>query len=374
MSIQDERELRGRLSGLLADIEPAPAPVASAMRRGNVIRMRRWVSAAAGVAVLAAGAVVLPGLIRGHHAVAPVESRHYKVTADVLGPTAKHGVIGAGKINNKRWKIVIDDTLGSGCQTLPFELICGPKYTTPVKPREINIGGATDGRTQFQYGPVGSDVTRVVFRLSNGAELDVRPVSAAGYRWIAVAAPVHALVEAESFVGGSEHQYQYAVPYVAPLYSEFVTWLQPGQPGLPRAFAHLGSGKVDGAAWSISVSIGPWGYCVAFADGGTCIPTASRPPLPHIGKPLQQRTCTTLFQGLSSKQVASACFMVLPAGVKNVVLRFADGSRMRLVATLVGGARTIGYGVPNRPKVVRVLEFGFRGQLVGSVSGADWSC
>ena len=65
MSIQDERELRERLGGVLYSIEPGPPPVALTMRRGKGIRMRRWISVAAGVAVLAAGAVALPGLLQG---------------------------------------------------------------------------------------------------------------------------------------------------------------------------------------------------------------------------------------------------------------------------------------------------------------------
>ena len=86
MSIQDERELRERLGGLLCGIEPSSAPVAGTMRRGKGIRMRRWISAAAGLAVIAAGAVVLPGLLHSHPA-GPVAPLHYKVT--VQPPTTR---------------------------------------------------------------------------------------------------------------------------------------------------------------------------------------------------------------------------------------------------------------------------------------------
>jgi hypothetical protein len=60
--------------------------------------------------------------------------------------------------------------------------------------------------------------------------------------------------------------------------------------------------------------------------------------------------------------------------VKNVVIKFADGSHLRLVATLLGGMRTVGYAIPNRPKVVRTLEYGFAGQLVGSAPAPSWGC
>ncbi len=218
-------------------------------------------------------------------------------------------------------------------------------------------------------GTVGPDVTRVVIQLSDGTELDLRPITAYGHRWVAAAAPVHAMVTAESFVGRSE--YLYAVAYQP--FSEFVTWLRPGQLGMPRAARQLGSGKIDGVPWEVSVSVGPWGYCAQFADGGTCTPEAARPQPPLIGKPLQQLTCGGIDTS-KGKQIAVAAVVAIPAGVKNVVLKFADGSHLRLVAIPVAGVRTIGYAIPLRPKVVRTLEYGFAGQLVGSVSGANWGC
>jgi hypothetical protein len=371
MSIQDERELRGRLGVLLDGVELGPAPVATTMRLGRGIRMRKWVTAAAGVAVLAAGAVVLPGLIQGQRAVAPVASRHYKVTVQALGPTARGGVIGAGTINNKHWQIVVDKSLGEGCTTTLYRLTCGPGYSGAVGPREVSLNGATAGGVQFQMGTVGPDVTRVVIQLSDGTELDLRPVGAYGHRWVAVAAPLHAMIRAESFVGRSE--YLYAVAYQASSYSEFVSWLRPGQPGLPRAAGQLGSGKIDGVSWGVSMSVGPWGLCVQLADGGGCSPNpvSQRPAL--IGKPLQPLTCGGL-DNRNGKQIAVVGAVAIPAGVKNVVLKLGDGSHMRLVAIPLGGLRMIGYAIPNRAEVVRTLEYGFAGQLVGSASGANWKC
>jgi hypothetical protein len=182
---------------------------------------------------------------------------------------------------------------------------------------------------------------------------------------------VRATVEAESFVGSSE--YQYAVPYIASDYSEFVTWLRPGQPGLPRDTRQVGSGKIGGVTWHDTVAAGPWGYCVLFSGGSACTPAATRLQPPQIGKPLLQLSCSRLFN--SQRQIpASTGVVAVPAGVKNVVLTLADGSHMRLVAVPAAGLRLIGYAVPSRPKVVRMLEYGFAGQLVGSVSGGDWGC
>lgn len=370
MSIQDERDLRTRLGGLLDSVDPAPVPAARVMRRGRVIRMRRWASAAAGVAVLAAGAVVLPGLIRGHQQVTPAASRHYSVTLQDLGPTAKAGLIGAGTINGKHWRVVLDNSQGDGCALETYLMACGQQYGGNVGPRQVNLNAAGGGPTQFQIGTVGPDVTRVVIRLSNGRELDLLPISAYGHRWIAAAAPLHAMIGAETFVGRSE--YQHAIPYVGSTYTEFVTWLRPGQPGLPRAFATVGSGTIHGVAWSTSVSMGPWGYCVAFANGGTCYPTTTS-LAPRIGKPLLQLTCGPLYPG-AGRPVGASGVVLIPAGVKNVLIKFADGTHLRLVATYVGGTRAIGYAIPSRPKVVRTLEYGFAGQLLASLSGSNWGC
>jgi hypothetical protein len=316
---------------------------------------------------------VLPGVIQGHRAPAPTASRHYTVTVEQLGSTAKGGVIGSGTINNKHWRAVLDKTMGTnqGCGATVYLLTCGPNPGGPVGPRDVNLGLAGAGSTQFEYGPVGSAVTRVVVRLGNGTVLDLSPVTAYGHRWVAMAAPVHSVVEAESFVGGAE--YRYAIPYVSNSFSEFVMWLGLGQVGLPRSSARVGSGKLGGVAWRETVSVGPWGYCAAFADSSMCIPTAIRPQLPRIGKPLALLSCEPL-SPKSGKRIGSEGVGLLPAGVKNVVLKFADGTHLRLVAAYVGRTRSFGYAIPNHPKVVSTLEYGFAGQLVGSASGTNWNC
>jgi hypothetical protein len=367
MSIQDERALRARLGGLLETIDPAPVPAARVIRRGRMIRMRRWVSAAAGVAVLAAGGAFLPGLIRDNGA-APMGAQHYTVTVQHLGSTAKGGVVGAGTIDNKRWRVVLDKAFGDGCSPRPYLLMCGSTYNVPAAPREVNLGAIGGDGTQFQLGTVGADVTRVVIRLSNGTALDLRPVSAFGHRWIAVETPSGATVEAESFVGRTE--YRYAVAYVTNGFAQFAAWLRPGQRGLRRASASVGSGSVGGVTWQASVKIGPWGYCTSAAGGGSCAATAE---LPAIGQKLLQFVCAPLYWAGSTKQVGAASVVVLPRGVKNLVLRFADGSQLRLVATYVGGTRAIGFGLPKRPGVVRAEEYGFAGQFLGTTS-ALWAC
>jgi hypothetical protein len=295
-------------------------------------------------------------------------SRHYKVTTQDLGSTAKGGVVGAGTINDKRWQVVLDKAMGDGCAPRPYLLICGSAYTVPAGPRDVNLSAIGGSSTQFQLGTVGADVTRVVIRLSNGTALDLWPISAFGHRWVAVAAPSSAIVEAQSFVGRSE--YRYAVPNVTNGFADFVAWLPPGQPGLRRASASVGSGSVDGVTWQGSVKIGPWGYCTSAAGGWSCAPAVTPPA---IGEKLLQFICAPLDAAGTAKEVGASSVVVLPKGVKNLVLRFADGSQLRLVATYVGGTRAVGFGLPTRPRVVRADEFGFAGQFLGTTT-ALWRC
>ena len=271
MSIHDERELRQRLGGLLDAIEPSPAPVARTARQGRGIRMRRWISVAAGLVLIAAGAVVIPGLIQQHTPV-PAAPMHYKVTVTSLGPNARSGVVGEGTIDNKRWRVVLTPGMGAGCSPEPYLLTCGLVYGVSVGPNEVSLNSASANGTQFELGTVGADVTRVTVQLSNGTEVDLTPVAAGGRRWVAFAAPLLTVREAVSFVGSSE--YRYAIPYVGNRNAEFVTWLRPGQRGLARVTRQLGSGVVDGVPWHASAEAGPWGYCVTFANGSTCMPAA----------------------------------------------------------------------------------------------------
>jgi hypothetical protein len=41
----------------------------------------------------------------------------------------------------------------------------------------------------------------------------------------------------------------------------FGVWLTPGQHGLTRASGRIGSGTVNGTAWSVTAYLGPWGIC-----------------------------------------------------------------------------------------------------------------
>lgn len=370
MSSHDERDLRARLSVLLDGVEPSLPPVTQVVRRGRGIRMRRWISVAAGLAVLAAGGALVPGLLQGHR-VSPSAPLHYKVTVTNLGERARAGVVGEGTINEKRWRVVVTDH--DGCTLQPYLLTCGLEADHAAGPRQVTlVDSFFVGGTQLELGGVGADVTRVVIGLSNGTELSLRPVSAGGQRWVGVAAPMRTITRAVSFVGKSE--YQHALPYVTGGAANFVTWLRPGENGLPVANASVGAGELDGVSWHTAVHTGPWGYCTSFVNGNGCLDVTSPPRLLPGGKLITSLACGPLYTSTGKRSGASSGVMAVPPDVKDVVLRFADGSRLRLAATAIAGTRVFGYAIPSHPAVVKTLEYGVTGQLLHSVAGGGWLC
>ena len=360
MSVHDERELSTRLSGLLDGLEPRPAPVTQVVRRGRGIRMRRWISVAAGLAIIAAGAALIPGFLQTHR-VTPMTPLHYKVTVTTLRGSANGGVVGEGTIGTKRWRVVVNRTMSAGCTAQGYVATCGFGDRSGVGPREVILGGVGNG-PQFEAGTVGADITRVAIHLSNGTVLSLRPVSAYGLHWIAVAAPLHAITWAVSFVGQSE--FQYAIPYNGKGIAQFGAWLRPGQAGLPVANRSVGR-----PAWHLAVHAGPWGYCATDAGGSACFPVTSRTQLLSGGVVVLTMSCV---QPVTSANKPTIGVVAVPTDVKDVLLIFAGGRRLRMASIAVGGIRVVGYAIPAKPKVVRVLEYGASGQLVHSANGTDW--
>ncbi len=360
MSIQDERELRERLGGLLYGIEPSSAPVAGTMRRGKGIRMRRWISAAAGLAVIAAGAVVLPGLLHSHPA-GPVAPLHYKVTVQPPGPGAKAGLVAHGIIDGRPWQVVVQGGPGNGCEVAPHVLTCGLRYGSQPGPGQVSVESASAGSTVFELGTVGANVTRVVVQLSNGTELDLRPTLIGGFRWIAFAAPALTIQRAASYAGGVE--LQYAIPYRN---AEFVAWLRPGQAGPRRARYLIGAGSLNGKSWSAYASVGPWGICLEGAgDAGDCVAGLGyfRPGGTAVNREL---VCGPT--GAAQWYGATAA-----PGVRSVRIRLSDGSFITAhPVAITGGAKLYVVAVPKALRFVNWTAFDKGGQVLGT--GTGWYC
>lgn len=371
MSIQDERELRARLGGLLDNIEPRPAPVARSVRRGRGIRVRRWISVAAGLAIIAAGAVLVPRLLVPHH-MAPAAPLHYKVTVQQLGAEAHGGVIGAGVTDGKHWQVIAS---GTGTTTtimttgVPSARATFPVPTGSPASFQSEGGGPGNGAVVVLDATVAHNVTAISVSLPDGELLNLQPVAWHGYRWVAVVLPWRVpIVRAVAYSGTTE--LGYAVPFGD---TELTVWWKPGQVPPRRATASIGSGVVDGISWQSTAYAGPWGYCYAFTSGTDCIDSAS-PQLVPAGQQISQMGCTRLGSHPDSPTAPTESIAAAANDVQKVVLRFSDGSTASFPVRVVGGQRVFGYAVPGHLRVVRSVEYGSAGQVVGSTTGAGWTC
>jgi len=123
-------------------------------------------------------------------------------------------------------------------------------------------------------GAVAADVTYVTVTLTNAAVLTLHPVTVYGSRYVVFAAPDGTAVKVTAYSSRGEIASAIAFTGVDEL-DEFIAWLTPGQHGLPRATGLLGSGTVDGHAWSATAYLGPWGICGHVGGTTGCRPATS---------------------------------------------------------------------------------------------------
>jgi hypothetical protein len=268
VSVQDEREFRERLGGLLDGIEPAPAPVFRAMRQGRGIRMRRWVSAAAGLAVLAAAAVAVPFFLHQTSRTAPVAPLHYSVTVDQPSPHWKSGLVGEGTENGHRWSVVLSGR-GNGLMVLGSDegIVFGTNFTAGSAPAAGMHWAGGRASSMSVLGILRHDVTSVTVVLSNGERLELTPVTYEGQRYVAITIPRNANITSVEAMRG-HIELAYSIPYQV---GGWDNWWQPGQTQFPpRAAKTLATGFANGLAWQIRAQFGPWGYCWTVVGGDLC--------------------------------------------------------------------------------------------------------
>jgi len=370
VSIHDQRELRDRLGSLLYGIEPGPPPVVDTMRRGKGIKMRRWTSVAAGVAVVAAGAVVLPGVLRGQ-AARPMAPLHDKVMVSPIGAGAPAGLIGQGTTDGRRWTVVMSPqgkgvTLtGRGLSgALPYYQDIASQFTP--SPAALTTTGS--GPTVLEFGTVRADVTRVVISLPDGEVVSLTPVSWRGRSWVAVLLPARVpIVRAVLYT--SRGELAYAVPFRD---TQLDVWWQPGQVGPARLTKSIGSGVVDGQPWHAAADIGPWGYCYTVSSESTCIDSTVSPLLLAAGALASPMICGSLDS--PGAGAARAGFGAAAVAVRRVVLKYSGGRTAAFPTVAIGRGRMFGFAIPGGHKVTGSLLYGAAGQVLESTSGAAWEC
>jgi hypothetical protein len=369
MSVQDEHELRARLGTLLDSIEPRPAPVMRTVRRGKGIRMRRWISVAAGLAVIVAGAALLPGLLQPHR-VAPITQLHYKVTLTKLKPVARYGVIGAGVTNGHRWHVTM-----SGQADNPTAIPSGfaemaTSTSPPVAGWPAGLQEETNGSRSAAvvWGIVSKDVTHLDISLPDGATVKLTPVRWGGHRWVAVVLPPDLrIVRAVAYAGRTE--LGYSVPFGT---VGLVSWWKPGQVGPRRLTKLIGAGHTNGISWRDMAEIGPWGYCYTIPGGSDCIDSDTNPLLVRAGQVIDPMSCGPIGGGNAST-APTAGLVAAASDVRKVVLKYSDGSTATFPAAAADG-RLVGYAIPAHLSVVSSVEYGAAGQVVGHTGAKTWQC
>jgi hypothetical protein len=336
MSTHNEPDLIERLDRALDAITPRPAPVAEAVRQGRAIRTRRRMSAAAGLAVVAAAGVAAPLLLHRPPSPRPAAET---VTVYPPGPGSPTGLIASGTVGSHRWRVSTDRPgsavagRGNQCFTALGVLGCGPvSHASQSAPVELT--GTSAGGMMAEYGPVALDVSYLTVRLATGQLLTLHPATVFGTRYVAFAAPLHLAVQ--RVTAYSRHgELTTAVPFNAPAGPAVVNlWLAPGQPGLPRATRLVGSGTSAGSAWSVTGYLGPWGACVASRGGGaitsSCI--GARPPL------------GTSVLGWSAG-APRVVYGSAAASVAHVLVTLASGRTIRVPAVQVGSQKFFAFAL-----------------------------
>lgn len=367
MSIEDERELRGRLDGVLEAITPSPAPVAATLRRGKTIRTRRRIGVAAGLAAAVGIALAAPGLVHQIVRQPPVTPVHHKWVLTVYppGPRPPKGEIAWGTINGKTWQITVSSGLipGDVCFGLngqnPF---CDSGLSSSDQSDPVSfMGSADDKGVDYIYGVVRPDVARVVIALADGTRLTLYPYPDLRQRWVAF--PVPTDVAIASATAYSKHA---ELGYAVPQGETFAAWLRPGERGLPRATYPIAAGVLNGTRWSVTVYVGPWGTCSVIGEPG---PTGSgcdsAQSLAATGNASHGGTGTpsggAIIDGTASPSVAY------------VVGTLSDGRTIRARAVDIGGPKYWAWAVPAGQQLRRVVFYTASGQQVAVQSGADYN-
>ena len=363
MSIDEERELRLRLDSALEEIRPSPAPVAATLRRGKTIRTRRRIGVVAGLAAAVGIALAAPGLVHQFVHQAPIVQRQkWVLTVHPPGPHSPKSEIAWGTINGKRWRIDITDGPEGQClEVNGIPEACGTSATTSQDPLNPVDGQAIgDGGVTYQSWVVQPDVARVVIALADGTKLTLLPYALYGQRWVGFAVPTNAAI-ASGTLYSRQSELARAIPYG----NSFVTWLRPGEQGLPRASYVIGSGVVNGVTWSEVVHVGPWGYClVRYApatSGGVCIPALARPDGNNSPLGTTPFSRGVLMDGTASQEVAY------------VVGTLTDGSTIRARAVSAAGFKFWAWVAPERQRLRRVVFYSASGRQVAVQSGAEYN-
>lgn len=358
-------DFQENLNSALAAIDPGPAPVEAAMRKGGKIRNRRRAWAVAGsVAAIGVAAACFPALARQQALPRPTTS-HVRVTVNPRGPHSPAGLIASGTIGTGTWQWLtgrpgtdgaprgtqcfdaggtLASQFSSTCNESPGDLKNdGSGQSGPVS---FGLNGGTD---TVEYGAVAPAVSYVMVRLGDGTVLTLHPATVYGTRFVAFAVPTD-MVVASATAYSSTGEIATAIPYQPPGASAvFQEWQRPGQAVPGRISGSFGSGTLDGRAWRATADLGPWGTCIAYGGTSACFDPSQHPATGGV--------------------LASPGWVAGTAAdsVSYLKITLKDGSVIRVGVTAVGPQRFWGVGLGGKSRTgARWTAYNAEGKPVGS--------
>jgi hypothetical protein len=359
MSTSAEQELRQRLSAVLDEMTPGPAPVGTVIRRGRAVRRRRIAGATA--AALATVAVVAGFSSLGLRLPSQAPAAPPVVTVVPPGPGAPAGLIASGTVGRERWSArVTEPRHGQVCLKAGAAGIDCGFSARPIGPVDLEGGMSAHGY-RVLGGPVQPRVTRVEVLLADGQRLNLHPAAAYGHRWVAVALPLQARVsKAVAYAGRAV--YRYAIPWSEPApnsYPNFAEWLRPGSAGLPRRVIQVASGTAGGHRWSVTEYTGPWGRCFAVEGGSECVEGGG----PHVEPGRLTQPMFSIPDGVH--------LVTVTPGVASLRLDLSSGQQLRVVTRAgQGGQRFYAFVLPHGTGVVGWTAYRPDGTVLGSGPGS----
>ena len=372
MAVDNASLLREQLHEILNRISPSPAPVGAVLRKAAVRRTARRALATAGIVAGLAAAVtalvVLPGADRGR---GPVPAATRLPGGRVL--------IGHGTVGGRPWRVVADPAdhrvcagvagLRRSCAAAPdlerltgLASLSGTEVTVPS-----HYSSFGPPLWNSVYGIVRPDVTRIDFKMSNGPTISVRPVAAAGHRWIGLVFRDGVVItRATAYAGATE--LAYSVPFIggdlrAGTY--FLSWLHPGQRGPAHADRYFASGGPGGRSWNALILAGQFGYCATLE---VMVTNGARQDCWSVSS-LRSSVRVIMRWGAASAQPRWIVGTARPA-VAYLRLYLAGGGTARVRVTEVSGQNFYAMQIGPGPRILRWGAFDVAGHRLYGGRGA----
>ena len=324
----------------------APVPLATIVRRGKRIRLRRAGIAVGGLSVAATMLLiphsVIPHSVIPHSVVAPrsFPLQTFPVTVP-YGGASSSGVFASGTADGHAWRLAVQDIADPGYRCLPAITLDGtdadPVYPDPGNVADVALGPADPG-IGFAFAQVPAGLQRLTI---DGREC----------------LPVGTVTAAISADGPAAYQ-------LPPLSTQPPAWAtHPQTAGIwnnvdasrgEAASAIIATGHDSGQGWSITLMFGPQGDCYVFRDTGSLSRAQTRACGP-VGTPLSPETIMALpLAGPEPGSGATGYAVQVSPSTALLQVTVSDGSSEPVAPQLVAGQKYVAFIVGDPLRLTRL--------------------